>query len=361
MKDFEKLDKLLQQVISSKNEPDDSLNEKIIKKIEEKNNKMIINKRKFSVASIVVLLIVCTSITAFATWKLLTPKEIAQNLGNNRLAAAFDDKESIHINKTQIIDGYEITLMGIVSGKRISDFSQSSEEIFPDRTYSVLAISNADGTPMPDSLDPKYDELSFLVSPFIKGLHPKDFNIFTMNGAAAWFIEDGIMYRVMECDDIEIFADRGLYIAVMDNFDIVNAYKFNQETGELSRNIDYEGINALFDLPLDPSKGDHEKAEKYIQAFLNEQEKPNREILDLKELLKDAIVITESVQEITPDEDGTFIYKFIEHELKADVNNLFEKEQIGFSDKWYEKDGNILTFSRDADGIVTVMIFRQNQ
>jgi len=360
MKDFEKLDKILWQVLSSDNEPADSLNRKIINRIGERNRMRCTNKRRLSVSAMVAILIVATSISAFAAWKLLTPKEIAENLGDEGLALAFDGEGAVAINQTQTIGGYKITLMGIVSGKEISDFKHSAEELFPDRTYSVLAISKVDGTPMPEPLDPLYDEMSFLVSPFIKGQHPKDLNIFTMNGAASWFIKDGVMYRTMECDDIEVFSDRGLYIAVMDEFDIINAYKFNAETGEISRNTAYEGINALFDLPIDPSKGNYKEAEKYIQTLLSDDEEvSDEELPEIEELLKDGTLIQDSVQKVVPDEEGMITYYFAEHKFKADINNLFEEGQVGFSDSRYMDDGNILVFSRDDDGSITVMTYRK--
>jgi hypothetical protein len=360
MKNFEKLDKMLWQVLSSDNEPDDSLNRKIINKIGDRDRMKGTNKRRLSVSAMVAILIVATSISAFAAWKLLTPREIAENLGDKGLALAFDGEGAVSINQTQTIGDYKITLMGIVSGKEISDFKHSAEEIFPNRTYSVLAISRVDGTPMPDPLDPAYDEMSFLVSPFIKGQHPKDFNIFTMNGAGSWFVEDGTMYRIMECDDIEVFADRGLYIAVMDEFDIINSYKFNEKTGEISRNTDYEGINALFDLPIDPSKGNYDEAEKYIQTLLRDDEDVlDEELPEIEDLLKDAVLIPESVQKVVPDKDGMIDYYFAEHKLKADINSLFEEGQVGFSDSRFMDEKNILVFSRDDDGVITVMTYRK--
>ncbi|WP_353092601.1 hypothetical protein [Tissierella praeacuta] len=362
MKDFEKLDKMLWQVLSSDNEPDDSLNRKIINKMGEGNRMRGTNKGRLSVSVMVAILIVATSISAFAAWKLLTPREIAENLGDKGLALAFDSEGAVSINQTQTIGDYKITLMGIVSGKEISDFTHSAEDIFLNRTYSVLSISKVDGTPMPDPLDPAYDEMSFLVSPFIKGQHPKDLNIFTMNGAASWFVKDGVMYRTMECDDIEVFADRGLYIAVMDKFDIINSYKFNKETGEISRNTDYKGINALFDLPIDPSKGNYEEAEKYIQTLLRDDEEvSDEELPEIEDLLKDAVLIPESVQKVVPDKDGMIDYYFAEHKLKADINSFFEEGQVGFSDSRFMDDEKILVFSRDDDGVITVMTYRKNK
>ncbi len=359
MRDSEKLDELLYQALSSSKEPEDSLNQQIIDKIRRKNSMKGTNKRRLSVAAVASILIVATSVSAFAAWKLLTPKEIAENLGDKGLAIAFDGEGAMSIDKTQTIGDYRITLMGIVSGKEISDFKHSAEEIFPDRTYSVLAISKVDETPMPDSHDPLYDKVSFLVSPFIKGQHPKDLNIFTMNGGASWFIKDGIMYRIMECDDIEVFADRGLYIAVMDKFDVTHAYNFNKDTGEISRNTDYKGINALFNLPLDPSKGNYDKAEKYLKELSANQETSDEELPAIEELLKDTTLISESIQELTPNKDGNIVYNFDKHETVTPLEIMFKEGQTGFSDIRYIDENMIIVFSRDADGIIKGMSYRK--
>lgn len=81
---------------------------------------------------------------------------------------------------------------------------------------------------------------------------------------------NSIMYRLIECDGVEMFADRGLYLCISaSNFYDVKAFHYNEETGEISRNADYEGANALFRLPLDSSKADPEKAEKYLKELSN--------------------------------------------------------------------------------------------
>lgn len=393
MKDFEKLDQLLWEVNSSKSKPDDNLDQKVINKIRERDRMKSTSKKRLSAVAIVAMLIVTTSITAFAAWKLLTPKEVAENLGDKSLANAFGNEGTLSINQTQNIGDYKVSLMELVSGRELSDFKHSAEEIFPDRTYAVLAISQVDGTPMPDPLDPLYDEISFIVSPFVKGQHPKDLNIFTMNGAASWFVKDGVMYRIMECDDIEVFADRGLYIAVMDEFNIMKAYNFNVETGEIKRNADYEGMNALFDLPLDPSKGNYEKAEEYLRTLSINQEKSdksiiNEEIEDMESFLEGFVLIPESVQQIIPNEVGRILYIFDREKalpsmksilkdaeigrsdisyfdqkgiviFSRDVDDMFEEEQVGFSSTAYLNENYVLVFSRDVAGIIEGKLYKR--
>lgn len=369
MKDFEKLDQLLRQAISSNDEPDNSLNQLIIRQMREKNRMKRGNRKKTPAAIIFAILVIVTSVSAFAAWQLLTPKQVAENLGDKSLAIAFEGKDALAINQTQVSGDYKVSLLGIVSGKELSDFKHSAEDIYPDRTYAVVAIAKANGAPMPGMDDPEYDEVSFLVSPFIKGQNPKDMNIFTMNGGYSAFIKDGIMYRIVECDGIEIFADRGLYIGVISNtFYDINAYNFDSETGEISPNADYKGVNLLFDLPIDPSKGDYEKAEKYIQTLFDEQSSGQKDIdegpVDLETLLIGAALIPESVQEIAPDKEGIIAYGFDGHETRTPLEILFDEGQVGFSNNIYmggdEHTKNIIVFSKDADGVIKGMTYRKD-
>jgi len=38
-----------------------------------------------------------------------------------------------------------------------------------------------------------------------------------MNGGYAQTVVDGVCYRIAECDNVECFADRKLYLCVMDD------------------------------------------------------------------------------------------------------------------------------------------------
>lgn len=67
---------------------------------------------------------------------------------------------------------------------------------------------------MPATSEPEYGQDPFFVSPLIKGLKPWQVNITTMNGGYSEAVIDGIMYRLIECDGVEMFADRGVYLAV---------------------------------------------------------------------------------------------------------------------------------------------------
>ena len=110
-----------------------------------------------------------------------------------------------------------------------------------------------------------------MVSPLIQGLNPKDYNIITMNGSYFEMVEDGIQYRIAECDNVEMFADREVYLCVSDgNFYNIEAYQYDENSGVISRNESYQGVNALFTLPFDQEKADKQAAEEYLKTLQSE-------------------------------------------------------------------------------------------
>ncbi len=270
MKNSDKLDQLLKQALSPTVEPSEDLNQKIINQLKESNIMKPVYKKRISVALIATVLTLAMSITAFAALHLLNSKQVAEHLGDQKLAHAFDSKNAIKINESIVSGGYNFNLLGIVSGKGLSDFESYAEDIIrPDRTYAVVSIAKQDGSKMPNTQDEEYGKVPFFISSLIKGQKPWLVNIASMNGGYSEFVIDGVMYRLIECDDVEMFADRGLYLCIStSSFYDVNAFNYNEETGEITPNADYNGANALFNLPLDVTKVDHGKAEKYLQELL---------------------------------------------------------------------------------------------
>ncbi len=269
MDDDNYIDQLLKQALSPVVEPDEVINKKIMNCLKEKNTMKIKFKKRYVVPVIAIVCMIMMTFTAFAAWKLLNSKEVAKNLNDEGLASAFDSKEAIEINQTIVSGGFSITLHGIVSGEGLSDFRSSAEDIYPERTYAVVSITKEDGSPMPSSQDEEYGKVPFFVSPLIKGQKPWMLNIASMNGGYSEFVKNGIMYRLIECDGVEIFSDRGLYLCVSNtDFYDNTAFDYNEETGEVSPNTSFTGVNALFDLPLDVSKADNAAAEKYLQEIM---------------------------------------------------------------------------------------------
>lgn len=276
-----KLDELLATALTPNVQPKRGLNEQILRIAKEeaqmkeenglKKRSTWSGRRAAAAAAIAAAVIAVGGGTTYAAWRYLTPQEAAENLQDQKLMDAFSGEDAILVNETQTYGDYRATLIGIVSGKDLTDYAMmSGGEVRADRSYWLLAIEHADGTPMPETSSPEYGEETFLTSPFIQGLEPWKYNIYTFGGGYSEFVQDGVMYRMAECDNLELFADKEVYLCLADEnrAGVINqAYSYDEKTGKLARNEAYDGCNALFQLPLDPAKADPKKAQSYLQEL----------------------------------------------------------------------------------------------
>lgn len=354
MKNFEQLDNILKQALSSREEPSEELNKNIIDRFKETHTMKAIFRKRLIGVIIAAVITIAMSATAFAAWQLLSARQVAEQFGNKQLAEAFEAKDAVEINKTIASHGYNITLLGITTGKNLSGFKGSAlQDINPDRTYAVVSIAKTDGGKMPGTSDEAYGQVPFFISPLIKGQKPWQVNIASMNGGYSECVVDGVMYRLIECDGVEMFADRGLNLCVSTTrfFDI-NAFDYDEKTGEVSPKAEFDGVNVLFDLPLDVKKADHEKAGKYLKQLLGDEASSgsqsdsaksladfgskggNSQDVELEEELKGGVVIPESVKEVTFDKNGISRNLFVtEKEGKMSVVQFTRDEMGGITGK----------------------------
>ncbi|MGF7059063.1 hypothetical protein [Brassicibacter mesophilus] len=364
MKNSEQMDQLLKQALSVTVEPSEELNQKIINQLKENDIMKPVYKKRISVALIAATITLAMSITAFAAWHFLNPKQVAEHIGDHTLAQAFDHKNAIEINESVVSGGYKFTLLGVVSGENLSDFKYSTEDIHPDRTYAVVSIAKQDGSKMPDTKDEEYGKEPFFISPLIKGQKPWQVNIASMNGGYSESVIDGVMYRLVECDGVEKFADRGLYLCISTStFYDINAFNYDEETGETTPNTDYDGANALFNLPLDITKADHDKAEEYLKKLLEEPEEDstafNEGLIDIdwEKEIENGAVIPESVKEVTYKQDGLAHYEYEYGDGKGEVgfpvDHFLKEGEIDVYKTYKIKDEIAIQFLRDTDGVIT--------
>ena len=224
--------------------------------------------KSFGVTAAAILALLFVTTTAFAAWHFLRPSEIVEKTENAALSAAFESENAININQSVTSGNHIVTLLAIVSGDDITDHPiyNSTGEILRDRTYAVLAIQNTDGSPMPSPMDAEYQ--TFAVSPFIRGEATWRINAFTMNSGSINMVVDGIMYVVADFTNLTKFADRGVYLGVNSGLmmgDILDAFEFNEQTGEITANPSFDGTNAIFNLPLDTSLANPEEAERFLE------------------------------------------------------------------------------------------------
>ncbi|MDE6364531.1 MAG: hypothetical protein K2L86_09795, partial [Lachnospiraceae bacterium] len=272
MKD--KLDSLLEQALVPTKLPDKKLNDQILRKVKERQDmkqEQVRYKRRIPAAALITacILILCSS-TTLAVYKYLSPAEVATETNDNALQKAFLSEDAILVNEAQESGGYKVTLIGSAAGKNISDFLMKTGkgEVLEDRIYTIITIERTDGTPMPDTSSDEYGEACFFASHYIRGLDPSMYSMMSMHGSYTEFVNNGVQYRILDMDNIEMFADRGIYVGVNSGtFYDRDAYVYDERTGEMSRNENYTKVNALFHLPVDKSKADPAAAEAYLKAF----------------------------------------------------------------------------------------------
>lgn len=368
------LERLLKSALSTNYVPDQELNKKILQTAKERENMNIKRFRKFPAVAAACLLLICSSITVFATWKYLAPKDVAIEYGNQQLAKAFESDDAIIVNETQSYGKYNVTVLGVVSGSNLSEFCSNGDNVRSDRTYAVVAISKTDGTPMPKISDDEYGKEPFFISPLIQGLNPNKYNIVTMNGGYYDSVKDGILYRLLDCDNVELFADREIYLCVGNStFFERNAYVFNEETGKITPNDNYNGMNLLFKLPLDAKKADKEAAQKYVDEFElswgdNSQaedtvENGKEKAVDVNEIIKNWKLVTE--QKVKPDKEGRIYYSYKNENISMEgyvlEDGLFEDGEVGYSKFYCGGEGNNVNYSlvyyRDENGEITVYVY----
>lgn len=372
-------ERLLKQALASEAEPGENLNQSIIIQLKESSQMKPKYRKRLSTGLLAAVLLLVLSVSAYAATQLLSAKQVAETFGDQLLANAFESKNAILINESTASGDYHFTLHGLVTGAGLSEFPHSSENLYPDRTYAVVSIARQDGKPMPNTNDPNYGEDPFFVSPLIKGQKPWLVNIVTMNGAYSENVIDGVMYRIIECSQVEMFADRGVYLAISSGsaFYSNEAFIYDEMTGEIKAREDYPGASVLFDVPLDAAKADPAKADAYLDALLNPSSTPDStndgHFNDIEEeewvsWLQDlhskarngesiGQTITESIQEVNYDKSGNMIYTYDDWSVTASVEDFFEEGHIGYSDRFpiSGKDDiyKALRFHRDEYGVIT--------
>lgn len=368
MSDFDKWDRMLREALASDEEPEEQLNKNVINRYKERNKMRTTYKRRISIGVLVAVFTLLLSVSAFAAVKLFNSQQVAEHLGEGLLAEAFASSDAIEVNESATSGDYKITLHGIVSGAGLKGLEKPPSEISPEKTYAVVSIANADGSPMPKTSDPAYGEVPFFVSPLIKGQKPWQVNIATMNGSYSEIVLDGVMYRIIECDGVEMFADKGVYLAVIgaSSFYSNEAIAYDEQTGEVSANSDYPGTSVLFDLPLDKSKADPAKAEAYLRELLKEPAKTAaddeaeaemaRKSEEWKGKIFEGTTIPESVKKVTYDDQGRINYEFDGWNVKQSPDLVFAEGQTGdFPVQFSERDGKVwaLVFTIDDKGDIT--------
>ena len=378
------IDDLLKQALTPTEEPDFWVNQKIINSMNQKGNQTMRKFKKIPVLLGLTCALCVGATTAYAAYHYLSPATVAKKIDNSKLSEAFKGKQSIEINQTQHFKDYDITLLGITSGKNWSQYFKD-DKLVSERTYSVVAIKTTDNKTL--SKDEWYEK-NFLVSPYIQGFEPWKVNAFTLDGGYEQFVEDNTLYRITECDNIEKFADHTIYLGISDTtFFEKDAFTYDEKTGNIARSEKYDGVNALFTLPIDKSKANAKEVKQFMKELEKTDSKTEEDSTDstdasIKEWVAKitpenidqyADVIKDSVQTVTP-KDGEARYSY--EDKKAGRKTMgsvytkydFKDNKIGMSEHFnysYDETGLsslwLETYCLNKDGTVTVAIYTPKQ
>lgn len=340
-------DELLRHALTPMDAPTLELNREILNQVKEQKEMAQTKKRKISAAIVIAVLILCLgSVTVYAALKYLLPADVAEVMHDTKLTEEFSSDQAMVLNETQSYGGYDVTLLGLVSGEMLSKYPHLDENksIIADRTYAVVAIENDDGTPMPDTTEEAYAKLEFFASPLIADYNPASYNIASMSGNYSETVIDGILYRLLECDNVEIFADHDLYLCVSNGtFYNTEAYQYDETTGKISRNESYQGLNALFELPIDDSKADPQKAAEYITGLGLESD---MSIEKLNINLDKSFEVKTTEDNETGTEIAKYALQFVGNPYAWNGISLTEgTDSSGFTKSVYEHFGIILPHS----------------
>ncbi len=205
--------------------------------------------KKKRVALIAACLSALLVVSAAAAALLLSPKDVAQRMGDQTLAQVFESEDAVAIDETKTVGDYNVTLMGMVSGAGLSDYAAQAPDIAGEQTYAVLAMSRTDGTPF------EGDTVPLTVTPLVDGFAPWQVNAWTLEGGYTWFVENGVVYYLFECDSVEPFADHTVYLAAYEGWGMApSAEMFTFEDGKIA--VQPGQDVSLFTLALDSAKAD---------------------------------------------------------------------------------------------------------
>jgi hypothetical protein len=279
---------------------------------------------------------------------------------------------------------YIFTLIGVTSGKDLTVMTDEAEE---GSTYAVVAIENADGTPFDKETyydDPGKME-NFFVSPLIHGRTPWMGGAIAMAGGGyTERIIDGKLYRLVNCDNVEIFADTGVSLAVSTGmFFTTEAFEYDDKTGLTTAKKDFDGSSVIFELPLDPALGDPDAAAAYWNQFESDAtrtvelppEAVRFESLWEKADWEDVTAFPGTAQTLTPDEDGKVTYSYsntnvngmgsgtMTFSVESFLHETGEPVMMG-GGEYIKEDGTYSVFSQRAifneDGTVTIDLVSPN-
>lgn len=332
------IDDILKSSLTPSDEPDFWLNQNILSQTAENTRAPKMTRKKLAaVICSCSLALIIGSMSVYAAWKYLSPDQTIENMSGQSkyglwnfegLKEAFSGDNAVYINETQSYGGYDVTLLGITSGKNLAKLHDAKIED-ADKSYILFAVEH-ESLPLETSQD-FYG--FFDVFPVVMGYNFEEYeDFFSYENHGFEFHKDGVLYYVFESSNLENFADHEIYMCVSNDIGFTEySYIYDYETDTIARNDAYEGLNALFSLPLDSSKADPKAAKAALKEMdairqENRREQEEKAKQPLSEESKAALKALAFVEQITPENINDYA-TLLTDEVEIAVNTFTPDDQ----------------------------------
>lgn len=213
--------------------------------------------RKLAITAAVVAAL---ALSVSAALYFLSPADVADYYDQPLLAEAFQSEKAILLDETIQTGDYDVTLAGLVSGAGLTSWEANVDT---SHTYAVLMVRRTDG----QSIDKEELGITdYTATPLVGGYSPQAVNNWTLGAFATNFVQDGVLYYLLDTADLSIFANHTVYFAFYEGSVPNNATFQVAEDGSIAFAEDFEGVQALFVLPLDKSLADDAAADAFVES-----------------------------------------------------------------------------------------------
>ena len=222
-----------------------------------KEEKNLMKRKPVKVLAAAFAVIALLSVTAFALSYLLSAKEVAEKIGGKELAGLFESGTAEH---QLVSDGtYDVIFLGKATGETLNKTEGFAAE--EENSYAVFAVRRTDGTPLSLS-----DGMPFQLAPVIEDCMP--YITWGVLEGATGCESEGVLYYLFKYENLEVFADRTVSIAIIgaDMFPTAEILTLD-ENGKIIYGESYKGIKGIFELPMDKTKADPEAAEELLGNY----------------------------------------------------------------------------------------------
>ena len=176
------------------------------------------------------------------------------------------------VQKTQHTGGLVITFEVIAKGKCFEENTWQSTDggsVQDESTYAIFTIRSEDGRPFYGNQDGNgftlpYQAASFGYNLLVHGYAPNASALIERHGIFN-YEEGNVLYKAYDITDVLCFADQNPYIVVNDGMLVSPDILRIDRHGDFYFAEGYTGIRALFDLQLDPSLADAQKAAQTLE------------------------------------------------------------------------------------------------